>query len=61
MKLYIRVTKDKYEHITAVADTQRELARICGVKENTIATSLHFARTGEWGWCQYRVVEVDDE
>lgn len=61
MKLYLKVTTDKYELPLVVADSQSELARMLGIQPNAIHKQMHFARTGKWKWCQYREVEIDDE
>jgi hypothetical protein len=60
MKLYICVTRDKYELPVAVADTQDELARLCGVSKATIASALSHQRHGRWG-SHYKEVEVEDD
>lgn len=58
--LYIRVTRDKYELPTAVADTIVELAEICGTTKNSISSYMsHSKANGRW--CRYRRVEIDDD
>lgn len=37
---YIRVTNDKYEHIVAIADTAKELAKICNTTTSVIYSSI---------------------
>ena len=50
----------KTDEIVAVADTQRELAKICGVKEPTIRQSI--SRAKRMGMkCCYMKVEDEDE
>jgi len=61
MKLYLKVTRDKYELPVAVADTQAELARMCGVSPSSIASALCLMRQGVYKRPIYREVEVDDE
>lgn len=61
MKLYLKVTRDKYELPVAVADTQAELARMCGVSLSSIASALCLMRQGVYKRPIYREVEVDDE
>lgn len=59
MKLYMRVTDDQYELPIAVADTHGELARMCGVSRNTVASALsHARRNGQNS--VYKEVEVED-
>lgn len=40
MKLYMKVTKDKYELPLAVADSAKELAAMVGTKENTVNSCI---------------------
>nr|DAH21855.1 MAG TPA: hypothetical protein [Caudoviricetes sp.] len=40
MKVYIKVTNDKYSLIEAIADTARELAKICNTTEASIYSSI---------------------
>lgn len=42
--VYIRVTNDKYEHIVAIADTARELARLCNTSVSTVYSSISHKR-----------------
>lgn len=58
-KLFLKVTKDKYELPLAVADSQRELARMLGIHQSTIARSLIRAKKGSR--TEFREVEIDDE
>ena len=37
---YIKVSKDKYEHIVAIADTAKELAEICNTSKDVIYSSV---------------------
>lgn len=61
MKLYLQVTKDKYELPLAVAETGAELARMIGVNANTIHSTI--CKTNQVGdrRCSYVAVEVDDD
>ena len=61
MKLYVCVTKDKYELPLAVADSVRELAQLRGIKTKTITETLSRVKHGSRGWSSYKVVEVDDD
>lgn len=58
--LYIRVSHDEYEFITAVADSLEELAKICGATKNSIASHMSHSKA-KGAWCKYRKVEVDDD
>lgn len=59
-KLYLVVTRDEYEHPIAVADTQRELAKLLGVKENTVNKAYYDIRNGLVHRSQYKEVLIDD-
>ena len=61
MYLYMKVTRDKYELPVAIADSAAELARILGVKVQTVreCTAPSRVRNGTCG-C-YRKVLVEDE
>jgi len=55
MKLYMRVTSDKYELPLAVAESKRELAKIQGLTPNAVYSAYSL------GSKTYLIVEVDDE
>ena len=55
MKLYMRVTKDKFELPLIVAESGRELAEILGIRPNVVYSSISHKHKG---WV---VVEVEDE
>lgn len=58
--LYMEVTKDKYELPVAVADSAAALARLVGVRRNTISQCMsHTERYG--GKCKYIKVVLEDE
>lgn len=50
----------KTDEIVAVADTQRELAKICGVKEETIRQRISRAKKSG-GKCCYMRMEDDEQ
>ena len=52
--LYMKVTKDKYELPLAVADSQKELAELLGVKLNVVVSS--FCK----GYGTFKKVEIDE-
>ena len=59
MLVYCAVTHDKYEHISHIADSGAGLARILGVKPETLRSYLSRGQT-----CKgYKIerVEIDDE
>ena len=60
MDRYFWVKIDLYtDEILAVADTQKELAELCGVKESSIRESI--CRANKRGWrCCYLRMDVDD-
>ena len=64
-RVWMKVSKDKYQLPLAVADTQRELAEMCGVKLSTIQAYISHAQTSEkFRRCPYIRVEWeggDDE
>jgi hypothetical protein len=61
MKLYIYVTRDEFELPLAIADTQTELARMVGVSQRTIASTLCKYRKGEYKSTRFREVEIDED
>lgn len=60
MRLYLRVTDDKYELPIAVADTQAELARMLGLSKNNVQKMFMYARRDGGRGRMYKVVDVDD-
>lgn len=44
--LYVAVTGDRYELPIAVAETAKELAKMLGVKENSIYKAVHRQKHG---------------
>ena len=60
MALWLKVTADKYEFPIKIAETQKELAIMCGVKRASIARQICKAR--EKGHrCSYVRVEVEED
>ncbi len=51
---YIKITKDKYEHITAIADTAQELAKQCNTNVNVIYSSVSH------GWGCFKKVSLEE-
>lgn len=60
MKLYICVTRDKYELPVAVAESARELAEMRGVQSSTVLSSISHEKEGLYK-SMYKLVEVEDE
>lgn len=58
--VWIKVTPDKYELIEAIADTAEALAKLLGVKKNTIYSSVCHAKT-KGIKTTYRKVVLDDD
>ena len=61
MTVWMVVTKDKYELPVAIADTSKELAKICGVSHVTIKMGAARYRTGKVKNSRYRKVVIDDD
>lgn len=59
MWIYIKVTRDRFEHIIGIADTLKELAEICETTPNSISSSMSHARSGR-EWTPYRRVWIDE-
>lgn len=60
MTLWMKVTRDEYEFPLMIADSQKELAIMCGVKRASIARQICKAR--EKGHrCSYVRVEVEED
>lgn len=61
MKLYLCVTRDKYELPLAVADSLSELARMCGVTTSAVASAISHESHGHYKSRYKRVIIEDDE
>ena len=61
MDIWMKVSDDEYELPELVADTQAELARLCGVQRASIASALVKARKSGWRSTYAHVhIEEDD-
>lgn len=60
MKIWIKVSDDKYEFPEVIADSCAELARKCGVGYYTILAHICRERKGEYV-SRYKCVEVEDD
>ena len=61
MKVWMKVTDDELELPIAVANSAKELAQILGIEKQTIYAAISRFRSGERGYCPYRVVEIEEE
>lgn len=61
MKIYMRVTGDKYELPVLLAANVQELADKCGVKRSTVESAISKFYHGRLKTCPYRVVEIEEE
>lgn len=56
--VYIKVTKDKYEHIIAMGDTVKELAEQLGTSRGTINSMMSHAKA-KGKPCVYKKVVIE--
>ena len=61
MTVWILVTKDEFELPVAIADTAKELARICGVSNRTVISGALRNKSGKVKKSRYIKVEIDDD
>ena len=59
MLVYCAITQDRYEHIAFVADMGMDLAKILGVKPDTLYAHMH--RNQACKGYKIEKVEIDDE
>ena len=60
MTIWMKVTRDEYEFPLMIADSQKELAIMCGVRRQSIAWAICKAR--EKGHrCSYVKVEIEED
>lgn len=60
MKLYLAITRDKYELPLAVADSPNELARMCGVKPNNVSSAISNWKSGKRRRSCFICVDIED-
>lgn len=60
-KLYMKVTRDRYELPLCVCSSVVELAARCGVTPSNIWKCLHRARERGYERPMYRVVEIEED
>lgn len=61
MKLYLKVTNDKYELPIAVAESQTELARLLGVSRTAVNKAYKYQERCIHATSSYKEVEVEDD
>lgn len=61
VKVYMYVTRDKYELPIAVADSEAELAQMLGVSKRTVITEVCRCKKSNWTKGRFRVVEVGED
>lgn len=61
IKIYMKVTKDRYSLPVAVADSPKELAALCGVSQNAIYSAFSHEKRGDWKSPYVKVTVDDDE
>lgn len=61
MTVWILVTRDEFELPVAIADTAKELARICGVSNRTVISGALRSKSGKVKKSRYIKVEIDDD
>lgn len=58
MKIWMKVSHDKYELPIAVADSASELAKLCGTTPNVIYSQRSHFRAGRIDFCPWICVQV---
>lgn len=61
MRLYMEVTRDKYEFPLHIEDSPRRLAEKCGVSENTVSSSCSHHRNGLYKRSRFVSVDIEEE
>ena len=56
----MQVTMDKYELPVAIADSAAELARMVGVKPNTVLKSIYYSKKHGWK-SRYKKIEITED
>lgn len=60
MFIYMKVSNDKYQLPIAVADTAKELAKICNTTENNIYSHISKNKKGIYKKVVYIKVEIEE-
>ena len=61
MKIYMKVTRDKYQLPIAVADSPKELGKMCGCSANSVSSAISRLKSGQLHRPRFVCVDVDDE
>ena len=61
MLVYLKVSKDKYKFIEALADTPSMLADMCELNSRTVCETFSRIRNGKLVSDSYEIVEIEDE
>ena len=61
MLVYLKVSKDKYKFIEALADTPTMLADMCELNSRTVCQTFSRIRNGKLVSDSYEIVEIEDE
>lgn len=60
MTLWLKVSRDQYEHPLIIADSAQELAEMSGIKlESLYSTISHRKQDGKF--CPYRRVDIEED
>lgn len=59
-KVYMKVSRDEYRLPEAIADSPKELAKICGVSRNSIVSAISKAKAYGFN-SMYIKVEIGDD
>lgn len=60
-KIYMEVTQDEYELPIRIADSPRQLSRMCGVSVDVIYQAVSHWKKGDTARLRFVMVEVDEE
>lgn len=60
-KVWMRITRDKYELPLAIADSAEELAEICNVERSTVASMASSYEKGKLKTSRYICVNVEED
>ena len=60
-KIYMKVSKDKYELPEIVADSTLELSQLMGVRKNSVDSAISKQKHGVRRKSMYVVVEIEDD
>ena len=58
--VYMKVTMDEFELPVAIADSAVELAKMVGVKPNTVLKSIYYSKKHGWK-SRYKRIEITED